>query len=338
MLTTQFSSLFYYEESSCEILQSDQSIYVRKQDKENINSIEVRTLPLNTTIWNHILVQYNHSLNTLQCIINGQDVYNWNPTTGGLPNNLNTFLLYIGGWSWNNSNYYAGKIDDIAIWNRALIPEEVTDLYTASKAPSLTTTAATNISLFAAKSGGTITYEGDAPITARGVVWNTSPGPTTTLTTKTSDGTGTGAFTSQLSGLNPNTAYFVRAYATTDKITYYGNEVQFTTLASGVNCDADADCDGIPDATDNCPEYPNPNQTDLNSNGTGDACETGKRFGVNTTTPQSEVHVANGSVFIDNPDKGLILKGSDGKCYKLTVHNGALQLLVVPCPSANQNR
>ncbi|MCE2789023.1 MAG: thrombospondin type 3 repeat-containing protein [Saprospiraceae bacterium] len=107
----------------------------------------------------------------------------------------------------------------------------------------------------------------------------------------------------------------------------------------GDACDVpDADCDSIPDATDNCPEYPNPNQTDLNSNGTGDACETGKRFGINTTTPQSEVHVSDGSVYIDNPDKGIIMKGADGKCYKLSVHNGALKLLIVPCPESTQNR
>jgi hypothetical protein len=104
-------------------------------------------------------------------------------------------------------------------------------------------------------------------------------------------------------------------------------------------CDTiDSDCDGIPNTSDNCPDYPNASQVDLNQNGIGDACETGKRFGINTTSPQSEVHVSDGSIYIDNPGKGIIMKGEDGKCYKITIQNTALKLLVVPCPESNQNR
>ncbi len=114
------------------------------------------------------------------------------------------------------------------------------------------------------------------------------------------------------------------------------NQADCNNNGIGDACDApDADCDSIPDTTDNCPDYPNPNQVDLNSNGVGDACETGNKFGINTTQPLSELHVANGSVYLDNPDKGIILKGADGKCYKITVDNGALKLLVVPCPQSN---
>jgi hypothetical protein len=35
----------------------------------------------------------------------------------------------------------------------------------------------------------------------------------------------------------------------------------------------DRDCDGVPDAGDNCPDDPNPNQEDSDGDGTGDACE-----------------------------------------------------------------
>jgi hypothetical protein len=47
----------------------------------------------------------------------------------------------------------------------------------------------------------------------------------------TSDGTGTGAFSSTLMGLSPSTLYYVRAYATNIIGTAYGNEENFTTLA-----------------------------------------------------------------------------------------------------------
>jgi hypothetical protein len=80
-----------------------------------------------------------------------------------------------------------------------------------------------------ASTGGTITSNGGADITARGVVWSTTPIPTTALATKTTNGTGTGTFTSTLTGLAPATTYYVRAYATNGAGTAYGNEVSFTT-------------------------------------------------------------------------------------------------------------
>jgi uncharacterized protein (TIGR02145 family) len=97
--------------------------------------------------------------------------------------------------------------------------------------PVLTTTNTGNITLTTATSGGNITADGGADITARGVVWNTSSNPTISLVTKTTDGTGIGSFTSNLTNLTPNTTYYVRAYATNSVGTVYGNEVTFTTSA-----------------------------------------------------------------------------------------------------------
>jgi hypothetical protein len=96
---------------------------------------------------------------------------------------------------------------------------------------TLTTTAITNITTLTATSGGTINVGGAASITARGVCWSTSPAPTVALTTKTSDGTGTGAFVSSITGLATNITYYVRAYATNAGGTAYGNEISFTTPA-----------------------------------------------------------------------------------------------------------
>lgn len=92
----------------------------------------------------------------------------------------------------------------------------------------LTTTAVTEISYTTATSGGNVTNEGGAPILSKGICWNTSENPTID-NSKTLDGTGTGPFTSILSQLVPSTKYYVRAYATNNAGTGYGNQVSFTS-------------------------------------------------------------------------------------------------------------
>lgn len=96
--------------------------------------------------------------------------------------------------------------------------------------PELTTTAVSSITYTTASTGGTVTGDGGAEITARGVCWNTASNPTIS-NSKTSDGKGTGSFSSSLSQLNPGTPYYVRAYATNEAGTGYGNELMFTTTA-----------------------------------------------------------------------------------------------------------
>jgi uncharacterized protein (TIGR02145 family) len=98
----------------------------------------------------------------------------------------------------------------------------------AVQLPALTTDAASSITQTTAVSGGIITDDGGADITARGVCWSISQSPTTE-DSKTEDGDGTGAFTSDITGLSPGTTYFVRAYATNSAGTAYGNEVTFDT-------------------------------------------------------------------------------------------------------------
>ena len=93
--------------------------------------------------------------------------------------------------------------------------------------PILTTSAASAIATTSATSGGNISSDGGASVTARGVCWSTSQNPTT-ANSKTTDGTGTGSFTSSITGLSVNTTYYVRAYATNSEGTAYGSNL-FTT-------------------------------------------------------------------------------------------------------------
>ncbi len=95
--------------------------------------------------------------------------------------------------------------------------------------PTLTSTAAaSSIGGSTASSGGVISDDGGGSITARGVAWGTNTSPTISGS-YTADGTGTGSFTSSLSGLTGNTTYYVRAYATNSAGTAYGAEVSFIT-------------------------------------------------------------------------------------------------------------
>ncbi len=100
--------------------------------------------------------------------------------------------------------------------------------------PTVTTTSVTNITTNSAGSGGNVTSQGSSEVTERGVCWSTTQNPTI-ADNKTTDGTGTGSFTSSITGLSPNTTYYVRAYATNSVGTSYGSEVSFTTI-SQVTC------------------------------------------------------------------------------------------------------
>jgi hypothetical protein len=97
---------------------------------------------------------------------------------------------------------------------------------------AISTTTASGISQTAATSGGTISSDGGSPITARGVVWARDPNPTIALATKTNDGSGTGSFTSNITGLLAGYTYYVRSYATNANGTTYGNQINFVTTAA----------------------------------------------------------------------------------------------------------
>jgi len=97
---------------------------------------------------------------------------------------------------------------------------------------SITTIAVTSITGSTAISGGNITNDGGTLITQRGICYSTSPSPTTANTIIIS-GSGSGTFTSSLTGLTASTSYYVRAYATNSAGTAYGNEVSFATTAGG---------------------------------------------------------------------------------------------------------
>ena len=126
--------------------------------------------------------------------------------------------------------------------------------------PTVTTTATSSITSTTAQSGGTVDSDGGSSITARGVCWSTSANPTV-ADDHTVSGTGTGSFTSNLTGLLADTDYYVRAYATNAAGTTYGSAELFKT---------DNDGTGVPSGVQNA----GPNGGDGNGDGIMDSKQT----------------------------------------------------------------
>lgn len=95
--------------------------------------------------------------------------------------------------------------------------------------PSLTTTEPTGITQTTVTSGGNITADGGEDIVIAGICWSTTAG-TSVKDIHTNDSREVGSFTSNLTGLTPNTKYYIKAYAYTKAGVGYGNEVTFSTL------------------------------------------------------------------------------------------------------------
>jgi len=99
---------------------------------------------------------------------------------------------------------------------------------------ALTTTEATAITPSSATAGGNVTDAGGGTVSARGICWGTAEHPTIIADSKTTNGTGTGSFTSSLTGLANGTVYYYRAYATNSSGTTYGQEYHFITPVADI--------------------------------------------------------------------------------------------------------
>lgn len=78
--------------------------------------------------------------------------------------------------------------------------------------------------------GKVLTDNSNSNITQRGFVFGIDHNPTLN-NSSVNNGSGTGAFTSTISGLNAAHTYYVRAFAINNNGTFYGNEVAVTTTA-----------------------------------------------------------------------------------------------------------
>lgn len=115
----------------------------------------------------------------------------------------------------------------------ALISCEKKDLATI---PVLTTDAVSTITSVTVTCGGNISDDGGASVTERGICWSIEQTPTED-DNKIADGYGIGSFTSNITGLQANTSYYVRAYAINSEGTGYGKALSFSTNITATDID-----------------------------------------------------------------------------------------------------
>ena len=154
--------------------------------------------------------------------ITAVDTASWNQKVG-LPQTGNNAgdILFWNGTAWV-------KIQQGLPGQGLFLSQTGIPVWAGPAYATLTTTAATSVTNMTAVSGGNITSDGGTPVTARGICWSTSPNPTVTNST-TSNGAGTGIFSSNISDLLGSTTYYVRAYAINTTGVSYGNQITFTT-------------------------------------------------------------------------------------------------------------
>jgi PKD repeat protein len=177
-----------------------------------------------------VVVKYDKSTSptTASLWVNPTDLGGAEPA-GSVTNTSGTsaFATFASICLRNNAATPKVEIDEIRIgatW------AEVTPTTAQPVTPTvITTIPVINITYTSATGGGNVTSDGGTAITARGVCYATTPNPTISGLHTTEPGT-TGVFTSDITGLSPQTTYYLKAYATNSIGTGYGEQTTFTTL------------------------------------------------------------------------------------------------------------
>jgi uncharacterized protein (TIGR02145 family) len=142
-------------------------------------------------------------------------------------------LSFMDAYEWTTNNFFSEKVlrlsdNEVSYVFDGLQKHASTPFYIVPPdgyqvLPSVNISSIDNITGTTADCNCEVTYEGWRRVTASGVCWSTSQNPTVE-NAKTTDGADLGPYTSHITGLSPNTTYYVRAYATNSEGTAYGKD------------------------------------------------------------------------------------------------------------------
>jgi len=100
--------------------------------------------------------------------------------------------------------------------------------------PGIRTDASSQVTISSARLAGTVLSKGTFPVAEYGICWGTAANPVTAGNKFTQKGDVTtvpALFSTTVTGLNPNTLYYYRAYVISDNVTTYGTDMSFRTPA-----------------------------------------------------------------------------------------------------------
>ena len=139
--------------------------------------------------------------------------------TSSITNLASGTTYYVRGYATNNNETIYGE-------EKQFTTKEEIQPETGIK---IATLPVKNITETTAISGGNITDDGGSPLIEKGICWSTTVKPTV-KDFKTTDSPETGVYNSEMTELSEGTTYYVRSYATNNKGTTYGQQIEFKTI------------------------------------------------------------------------------------------------------------
>jgi len=150
-----------------------------------------------------------------------------NSTIGNYSYDIGNLLVnttyYVRSYGFNNAGTVYGNQVSFTTLNG---PVSLPVLYSYIYYNSVTDTSVIGVQ-------ATLTDQGGALVTSRGLVYGTNSNPTI-ANSAISNGIGAGSFITNINHLLPNTTYYIRAYATNSAGTAYSDQIIITTAPTAI--------------------------------------------------------------------------------------------------------